>query len=281
MLSRSFAKLAFYIVAVVLVSWTATLTYSFVASALPNLHWMVPLFSLIAFDGGMIAWLFVFLHFAEGSFQRAIAIGACVIDLIGVGLMVIAEIFLGGQTMVAAPESLGDMALWGVGIWTVINVAAVIAFHLTDPQARQKMKLQEQRDKIFDQALTKLGEQVDADAGRLAATLAGRNFSALLQELSMDGNNDGIPDILQRTTPRPSTNGTPARVAAEGQPAPAIRRLASDGEWSDVPFVETADRLRKVATQQRDYAETNERLADEIDDTEVSPPPTRPQQPGR
>lgn len=223
MLGKSFAKIAFYTVAVVLIAWTATLTYSFVANALPNLHWAIPLFSLISFDGGMVAWLFVFLNFAEGSFQRAIAIGACIIDLVGVGLMVIAEVFLGGQTMVAPPENLGDIALWGVGIWTVINVAAVISFHLTDPQARQRMKLQEQRDKIFDQALTKLGEKVDADADRLAATLAGRNFSALLQELSVDRNGDGIPDMMQRNgseSPRPSANGTPVRVNADGVTSP-------------------------------------------------------------
>lgn len=229
MLSKSFAKIAFYIVAVVLLTWTATLTYSFVSNALPNLHWAIPLFSLIAFDGGMVAWLVVFLHHAEGSFQRAIAIGACVVDLIGVGLMVVAEVFLGGQTMVAAPESLGDMALWGVGIWTVINVAAVIAFHLTDPQARQRMMLQAQRDKIFDQALTKLGERVDADADRLANTLAGRNFSSLLQELSVDANGDGIPDMFQRNGSRPSTNGATVRVA-------------SDGDFADVEVVPAPSR---------------------------------------
>lgn len=216
MLGRSFAKITFYSVAVIILLWTATLTYSFVSNTLPGLHWIVPVFSLVVFDGGMVAWLIVFLDYAEGSFQRTIAIIACVLDLIGVGLMTVSEIFLGGQSLVAAPDSLGDMALWGIGIWTILNVAAVVGFHLFDPGARQKMALQSQRDKIFDQALTKLNEQVDADADRLAATLAGRNFSALLQELSVDRNGDGIPDAFQRgNSPRPSANGVPVRTAAD------------------------------------------------------------------
>lgn len=231
MLGKSFAKITFYSVAVIILLWTATLTYSFVSNTLPGLHWLVPVFSLVVFDGGMVAWLIVFLDYAEGSFQRTIAIIACVVDLVGVGLMTTAEIFLGGQTLVAAPDSLGDMALWGIGIWTVLNVTAVVGFHLFDPTARQKMALQTQRDKIFDQALTKLGEQVDADAGRLAQTLAGRNFTALLQELSMDANKDGIPDILQRnsTGVRQSPNQPPnyqngaLRHEAAGPPAPTIQ----------------------------------------------------------
>ena len=228
MLNRTFAKFLFYAVALIILLWTASLTYSFVSNALPNVFWLVPLFSLVVFDGGMIAWLFVYLGYADGTSQRAIAIITCVFDLIGVGLMVISEIFLGGQSMVAAPENLGDAALWGIGIWTIANVAAVVAFHLSDPIARQRMALQSQRDKVFDQALTQLGEMVDDQASKLAGTLAARNYTALLQELAVDGNRDGRPDIYQQ----PSAMGRPQLSFTGGgeQPGQTDPEAPLDGQ---------------------------------------------------
>ena len=54
---KTIAKGLFYGVATVLILWTASLTYSFVATALPQTHWLVPLFALVIFDIGMLAWL--------------------------------------------------------------------------------------------------------------------------------------------------------------------------------------------------------------------------------
>ena len=97
-IGTTIAKILFYLVAIVLMGWTASLTYTFVAAALPEMAWYIPLLSLVVFDGGMIAWMYVFLQYAEGSWQRGVALLLCVFDFIGVGLMVIAEILLGGQT---------------------------------------------------------------------------------------------------------------------------------------------------------------------------------------
>src|SRR5690606_7194815 len=123
---KSIARGLFYGVATVLILWTASLTYTFVKTALPQVHWVVPLFALVVFDVGMLAWLKVFLDYAQGSGQRAVALIMCLVDFLGVGLMVLSEILLGGQTMVTAPENLGEYAIWGIAIWTVINVGAII-----------------------------------------------------------------------------------------------------------------------------------------------------------
>lgn len=58
---KSIARGLFYGVATVLVLWTASLTYSFVRAVLPQVHWLVPIFALVVFDVGMLAWLKVFL----------------------------------------------------------------------------------------------------------------------------------------------------------------------------------------------------------------------------
>ena len=198
MLNRSIARIVFYLVALTLLTWTASLTYSFLSNALPDAFWLVPLFGLVVFDGGMIAWLIVFLSHAEGAIQRAVAICLCIFDLVGVSLMVVAEILLGGQQLVQAPELLGAAAIWGVGIWTVVNVAGLIFFHLGDPEARKEMSIQAEKDAIWEGALEKLKQRRIEDESRLAAELSDVMFRQLVSELRADRDGDGVPDVVQR-----------------------------------------------------------------------------------
>lgn len=214
-MNTTIAKGLFYAVATVLVLWTSSLTYSFVSTVLPNAHFIVPIFALIVFDAGMIAWLKVFIDYAQGSGQRATAVVTCVFDFIGVGLMSLAEIFLGGQTLVAAPENLGEYAVWGIGIWTVVNVGAVITFHLLHPEARKKMALRGEMDAVFDEALKKLKTKRAKVSGELSEQLSDGMLAQLMAELAADANRDGIPDIFQNLasnneeSPQPDGESTP------------------------------------------------------------------------
>lgn len=215
MIHRTLAQYTFYALAAVLIAWTASLTYSFIGAALPESPWYVPAFGLVVFDAGMLSWLFVFLHHAEGADQRAVAIAACTIDLLGVGLMVLSEILLGGQTWTAAPENLATYAVWGIAIWTIINVTAVIAYHLLSPEARQQMALQSEKDAIFDAALKSLTKKREQNSGRLADRLSDGMLSTLEHELFADENGDGIPDRLQRERYTPGRNGVEISAIAE------------------------------------------------------------------
>ncbi len=181
---KSIAWGLFYGVATVLILWTASLTYTFVKTALPQVHWVVPLFALVVFDVGMLAWLKVFLDYAQGSGQRAVALIMCLVDFLGVGLMVLSEILWGGQTMVAAPENLGEYAIWGIAIWTVINVGAIIAFHLLEPGVRRTMALRTEMDLVFDEALKKLPTKRAAIGGQLSDQLSDGMLSQLVAELA-------------------------------------------------------------------------------------------------
>ena len=193
---KTIAKGLFYGVATVLMLWTASLTYSFVATALPQTHWLVPLFALVIFDVGMLAWLKVFLDYAQGSGQRALALILSLFDFIGVGLMVLAEILLGGQTMVAPPTNLGEYAIWGIAIWTVVNVGGVLIFHMLQPDARRKMVLQSEMDMIFDEALKKLSTRRVAIGGELSDRLADGMLAQLVAGLSLEGNRPALEPAL-------------------------------------------------------------------------------------
>lgn len=207
-LQKSVARFVFYAVALILFAWTASLTYTFVAAALPQMPWFVPIFSLVVFDIGMLAWMLVFLNYSEGPGQRAIAIMTCLFDMIGVALMVIAEILLGGQQLATAPAQLGEYAIWGVGLWTVGNIVSVVLFHLLSPEARKAMALQAEKDEVFTASLEALKKRRVANSARLADGLS----ESMYRELEADLFADAAP-----LTDNPP-NAPPARPDHHTQP---------------------------------------------------------------
>ena len=200
---KTIARGLFYGVATVLILWTATLTYSFVSTALPQTHWLVPLFALVIFDIGMLAWLKGFLDYAQGSGQRALALILSLFDFLGVGLVVLAEILLGGQTLVAPPENLGEYAIWGIAIWTVVNVGGVLIFHMLQPDARRKMVLQSEMDMVFDEALKKLSTRRAAIGGELSDRLADGLLAQLVAGLSLEGNRPALEATIPAAEAKP------------------------------------------------------------------------------
>ena len=198
MLNRTIAKFLFYAVAIILLVWTSSLTYSFLSMALPNTFWLVPLLGLVVFDVGMIAWLFVFISHAEGAIQRAVAITLTMFNFVGVGLMVIAEILLDGQQMAEAPALLGSAAIWGIGIWTVVNVLGVLIFHLGDNQARRAMAYQNEKDAIFDAALGDLKTRRIAIQKTMSEEISRAMMNEMMAELRQDIDGDGRRDLFER-----------------------------------------------------------------------------------
>lgn len=232
-IGKNIAKGLFYLVATVLILWTSSLTVAFVQNALPGQFFLVPYLALVVFDGGMIAWLFVFLRYAQGAGQRATAIVTCLLDFLGVGLMVIAEILLGGQTMTAVPDNLGTYAIWGIGAWTVINVLSVLVFHITDPESIKAMSLQNEKDAIWNGALKQLAAMRAQNSTRLHEEIGKRLYQDMLAELDVNG--DGIPDNLQQpkqlTAPALNGSGPKQRHAAQSPPLPT-QTTAVEDDWT-------------------------------------------------
>lgn len=203
MLNRTIAKFLFYGVAVTLLAWTASLTLSFLRMALPDAFFLVPVLGLVVFDVGMIAWLFVFLSHAQGAIQRSVAILLCLFDFAGVALMVLAEILLDGQRLVEAPAFLATTAVWGIAIWTVVNVGGVILFHLGDPTARREMALQSEKDAIFEGAIADLKNRRIQNQSLLANDMGSVLYDELLASIKSPGTgNTGKPigDIYGNVT---------------------------------------------------------------------------------
>lgn len=228
MLNRTIAKFLFYGVALVLLAWTSSLTYSFLAMALPGQFWLIPLLGLVVFDVGMIAWLFVFLSHAEGAIQRAAAIILCLFNFVGVGLMTISEILLSGQTMAAAPAMLGTVAIWGIGIWTTVNVLGVLVFHLGDPAARREMAIQAEKDAIVEGAISKLKSRRMDNEDRIADVLSASMFAQVESELRADKDRNGVPDLMERG--RQSAPQLPVPDTDQADFLAALRQMVDAGQ---------------------------------------------------
>ena len=223
-LKRTGSKIVLGLISAVILTWTAYLTTSFLSMVLPASFWIVPYLGLVVFDGGMIGWLTVYLYMAEGAMQRAIALGLTLFNLLGVGLMTIAEIVLGGQTLTAAPEMLGTVAIWAVGIWTFVNVAGIIAFHLSSPDARIAAAIQDEKDAVVEDALTDMRNRRGENAKALGAFMGGGMFKTLVSEIGADVDGDGLPDLWEKR----GNQGTPQLPAPGADYAALVALLAAN-----------------------------------------------------
>jgi hypothetical protein len=166
------SKVLFYIFCVVIVVWTGSLTVSFVTRVMPGAG-VEPFLALAVFDGGAICWLLVFLSYSKGLGQRSVSLLMMVMDLIGIGLMTVAELLMGGQTFTDAPEQLGSVAVWAIALWTIANVIAAYSFHVLSPSAMKEIAMGVAKDKVEAQGikylednLSKLGEQLGTEMGK-------------------------------------------------------------------------------------------------------------------
>lgn len=206
-------KVLFYLLAAGLLVWTSSMTLAFVGNALPHLT-IARFFALIVFDVGAVAWLLIYLYSAEGTPQRATALILSIFDLLGVGLMVFAELFTGGQTITDIPADLGAVALWSIGIWTLANLLGVFAFHLGDQETMHRIAQRGASDKIKAKALKLLEARTDEISDQVAAELARRMVGETLLSLDAGSMRDVIPAIARDVTPASVPAGAPTNGTA-------------------------------------------------------------------
>ena len=183
-LLKTIGAILFYIFILAVAGWTASLTLAEVRVILPN-DPITPYFALALFDGGALTWLLVFLGHAKGLAQRAIAIMLLVLDLAGVVVLSAGRLLMGGQAMADIPQELGATMVYALIGATIINLIAIYAFHIADPEAMQQIELQTLDDTIQAEALSQARANIENEVQQLAAVLAARATGRLKYQLRL------------------------------------------------------------------------------------------------
>lgn len=179
---KSIATILMTFLGLALLGYTATRTLDLVELTLPPESRIVGYLALAALDGGLIIWLLVFMYGARGAWQRAISLMMIIVSLVGIAIAVIADTFInaGARGALAKADS-GTIAaaIWLISIIIVLNVAAAVAMHITDPDHLKAQAEEEARNKIEAMAI----KQIAANADNLAAELAPSIGEAWVQSM--------------------------------------------------------------------------------------------------
>ncbi|CAG0932824.1 hypothetical protein TFLX_02780 [Thermoflexales bacterium] len=165
-------KLASYLVLLVagaLMIYSGARTFDLLSQTLPKGQEVLAFLALLAFDGGLIAWLAVFMFGAQGGAQRAIAMLMIIVSLLGI------VIGFGGDTLMVASRNgmiedvnIGMTALILTTIIIAANIAAVTFYHVLSPENQKRMAEEAARSQIEDSAL----ESIKSQAKQLSQELA-------------------------------------------------------------------------------------------------------------
>ena len=187
-------SIVFYAFVVAVAVWVAMLTISEMKELLPN-DPLTPYFALALFDGGALAWLLVFMYVSRGLPQRAVSVIMLVLDLLGAFMISGARIITGGQAMTAIPEGLGLVVVYGVTAYTALNLAAIYAYHVTEPENLERIETQTLEDKLTENALKQATEQLEREAQELGYTLSQRVSERVKRNLKL------LPDPGESSPP--------------------------------------------------------------------------------
>jgi len=183
-LNATIGKIIFYVFVLAVFGWTASLTLGEMKAILPN-DPITPYFALALFDGGALAWLMAWIGHARGLMQRAISAIMLVVCLAGVVLLSAGRLMDGGQTMVTVSTSLSAAVVYGVIGATLANLAAIYAFHVSDPDTMEEIETGLLSDTLRAEAQKQATASIESQAKELGAILAARATGQLKYNLRL------------------------------------------------------------------------------------------------
>lgn len=209
-LYSTIGKIIFYLFVVAVFAWTASLTLGEMKQILPN-DPITPYFALALFDIGALAWLMAWQGHARGLMQRSISAIMLILCLAGVVLLSAGRLLSGGQTMTDIPASLSAAVIYGVVFATLANLAAIYAFHITDPDTMAEIETGLLSDTLRDEAMKQATANIEAEAQALGAIMAARATGQLKYNLRLPMSAkesaqviDAQAQDITETTPQPA-----------------------------------------------------------------------------
>ncbi len=214
------ASLIVLVVAGGLMIYSASRTLSLLQMTLPAGQRDVAFLALLAFDGGLIAWLLTFMFGAEGAWQRAIAGAMVVVDLVGVVIGFGADSLIGASAngMVEIDKSLSLTAILLTTGIIAANIAATVFFHMLSPENRRRMASESARDRIESASLKAIEQEANTLAQQLAPVVA----SAWVRDMEaqyahgLNGSRPALPGGVSRSGDARQRGAPMIAMASEG-----------------------------------------------------------------
>lgn len=167
-----------------IIGYTIKLTYNVVSQLFPQ-DPILQYVSIALYDGGVIAWLLTYIARAKGTPQRGISLMMTVLDFLGVIAMVIAGIYLGGQTLAQIPAWIGNLIVIVTILAATLNAGAIYYYHAHDPNTVEEIQAQELEDNLHEEALDQARRQIEMRAQELGAIMANRVTARLKYRLRL------------------------------------------------------------------------------------------------
>ena len=174
-LMKWIARVLFYAVAVGLFIYAASRSLDFITATLPASQKAVGYLGLLATGGGAIAWLAVFLFYAQGTPQKGLSVLFVVIDLLGeFALFTFDTLYRSGESGMIASLSADEIRLVILGLSALIalNIGGTIAFHIFDPETSKRMREESARDVLDDEVLKAIETRAPQIANQIAPMIA-------------------------------------------------------------------------------------------------------------
>lgn len=172
-MNKWIGKFLVTILGAALLVYSAMRSLDFIQATLTPDRQILAWFGLAALDGGLVAWMLAFLNGSHGGAQRGISLMMVVVDFLGAVIMFTADTLLNtgeaGLTQALNANAIQTIVLVLSGV-IALNVAAVVAHHVLDPEKRRQMMEEEALDKIEEEAL----RMVARSSSELATEIAPR-----------------------------------------------------------------------------------------------------------
>lgn len=258
---KGIATVLFYAVSAGLLVYAAVRSLHFITATLPPDQALIGYLGLLATSGGMVVWLLIFLHKAEGLGQKITAGLMVVIDMIGeFSLFTFDTLYVSGENGITAAMSAEEirMVVLGLSLLIALNIMATVIFHLVEPDNMKNMRESFVKDRLEDQALKlieKRGEEIARDLAPTIAEQWAKDFEERFADMKALGLGKVKPKEEKSPIPAPpiftgfpwlKSNGHKPQVKEPlNAEAPGLGELVNADRGQDGGPGDGPDRFRK------------------------------------
>lgn len=125
-----------------LLVYTGYRSYDILTATAPSTNMIVVVPGLLGLDVGVLVWSYLYERKAEGN-QATLAALMTVVDIIGVGLSLLADSLMHSDQKAQYMDFIGAVSIWAVGVIIFLNFVGGVIYPMMSPTAERNRKEKE------------------------------------------------------------------------------------------------------------------------------------------